>query len=211
MTTDETGSHTVLNEGIRQARIDQSQSAQSRSAQSPAAAGSPRLSRRAMLFGRAAGPTPIRPPGALPEADFSNACNGCLECVKRCPQLILVKSKGGLPAVDFTDGYCNFCFICIDACPTSALRRDQGGAVWNVAVHLATADCLPERGIDCRVCGDFCDSRAITFRPRGGGQLAVQLDRSRCTGCGACVAPCPVAAIRIEPISGQHGVERTCG
>jgi ferredoxin len=43
----------------------------------------------------------------------------------------------------------------------------------------------------------LCEARAIAFPPRLGGCSLPQIDPARCTGCGACVAPCPTAAIEI--------------
>ena len=40
---------------------------------------------------------------------------------------------------------------------------------------------------------------AIRFQPRAGGPFLPVLDAGRCTGCGACVAPCPSAAIAAQP------------
>lgn len=55
--------------------------------------------------------------------------------------------------------------------------------------------CLASRGVDCRICGDHCDARAIRFPPRLGGSPQPVLDAEACTGCGDCVTPCPASAI----------------
>ncbi|EBZ8115558.1 4Fe-4S dicluster domain-containing protein, partial [Salmonella enterica subsp. enterica serovar Typhi] len=39
---------------------------------------------------------------------------------------------------------------------------------------------------------------AITFRPTLSGIYQPQLDSQACNGCGACVAICPVSAIKAE-------------
>jgi ferredoxin-type protein NapF len=67
---------------------------------------------------------------------------------------------------------------------------------WRVRVVLAPG-CLAQRGVVCRTCGEFCDEGAIRFRLQVGGCAIPEFDLHRCTGCGACVAPCPVAAIRV--------------
>jgi len=34
----------------------------------------------------------VRPPGALPEADFLSACTRCDDCIKACPHLVIRKA-----------------------------------------------------------------------------------------------------------------------
>ena len=58
--------------------------------------------------------------------------------------------------------------------------------------------CLPANGVECRVCGDFCDARAIRFPPRLGGSPLPDIALETCTGCGACLAPCPVSVITMR-------------
>lgn len=57
--------------------------------------------------------------------------------------------------------------------------------------------CLARRGVECRICGEACDSGAIRFRPRLGSVAQPVLNLEACTGCADCVAPCPVAAITV--------------
>lgn len=57
--------------------------------------------------------------------------------------------------------------------------------------------CVEPMGVSCRRCGEACDTDAIGFRPIGGGRSAVLLTADRCTGCGDCVAVCPVGAISL--------------
>ena len=60
-------------------------------------------------------------------------------------------------------------------------------------------NCLARRKVECRVCGEACDAGAIRFRPALGGVSQPELRPDACTGCGDCVAPCPVAAITMLP------------
>lgn len=59
--------------------------------------------------------------------------------------------------------------------------------------------CLAENGAYCRTCGEACPDGAIRFHllPQGRGRADV--DPDRCTGCGDCLFPCPVSAIRLDP------------
>lgn len=58
--------------------------------------------------------------------------------------------------------------------------------------------CLSLAGVLCRACEDSCESRAIRFRLMTGGRAAPVIATDDCTGCGACSAVCPTAAVRFE-------------
>ena len=153
-------------------------------------------SRRGFLRGRSRPKAQIRPPWALPEADFVDRCTRCGDCLSACPQKILVTGDGGFPTVDFSQRECTFCGDCVTACQPLALVRAEGLPAWPYKAVVGDA-CLPKRGVECRVCGDFCDARAIRFAPRLGNCPLPDIDNTLCTGCGACVGPCPTAALRI--------------
>ena len=65
---------------------------------------------------------------------------------------------------------------------------------WKAAVSEA---CLAQSGVQCRACEDFCEPRALRFRLALGGRATPQIDLETCTGCGACVEPCPSGAISL--------------
>lgn len=154
-------------------------------------------SRRAFFRGRPRPKLEIRPPWALLEAEFLDHCTRCNECLKACPQDILISGDGGYPTVDFRTAECTFCGDCVVACKPAALKKMPTQAPWPYKAKVGD-DCLPKQGVECRVCGDFCDPRAITFPPRSGGSALPAIDLDKCTGCGACVAPCPVSAMMIR-------------
>jgi ferredoxin-type protein NapF len=151
---------------------------------------------RRRLFGRAA---PIRPPWAVSEAKFIDLCSRCGDCLSACETEILAKGDGGFPTVDFGQGECTFCGACADVCETGAILREpvNDAAPWRLRLSVGDA-CLSATGIACRVCEDQCEPRAIRFKPSA---IPTQpdIDQDLCTGCGACVAPCPVAAISLIP------------
>lgn len=152
-------------------------------------------SRRRFLRGRPRAPAPLRPPWALPEGEFTDRCSRCGDCLKACPTHILVPGEGGYPGVDFSRGECTFCGDCRTACPTGALA--PGEIPWRLTLSVAES-CLPRSGVECRSCEDACEPAAIRFRPRLGGPSLPDIDLERCTGCGACVSPCPVGAISLK-------------
>lgn len=156
------------------------------------------VSRRSFLRGRLrVDSNVLRPPWAVIESAFEGACTRCGDCLKVCPTAILVVGDGGFPTVDFHHGECSFCGDCVAACPTGALQRhSQDGGPWSLRAAIGDA-CLARSGVECRVCGEACDEAAIRFRPTRGGVAQPQLDAARCTGCGACYAPCPVEAIAL--------------
>lgn len=155
------------------------------------------LSRRAFFRGRPRPRVEKRPPWALAEGAFIDHCTRCNDCIKACPTHILVVGDGGYPTVDFREGECTFCGDCVTACQPKALLRTEDQQAWPYTASIGE-DCLPRQGVECRVCGDFCDARAIRFPPRLGGSPLPEVDTEKCTGCGACFAPCPTVAVTIS-------------
>lgn len=155
------------------------------------------VSRRNFLRGRFRGQGPaLRPPWALAEALFLSACTRCGECVSACPERI-IRLEGGYPVVDFSDRGCSFCGACAKACTHGALQ-DSELQIWPWAIKATIGTgCLAARGTECRTCGDHCSVTAIRFSPRVGGPPVPEIDSNACTGCGACVAPCPAGAVVI--------------
>lgn len=152
------------------------------------------VSRRGFLTARPAPAFRPSPPGA---ASLS-ACNGCGDCVRACPQQILL-IKDGRVAVDFSRGECTFCNACADACAEPVFTAAT------MAHHAAIGNaCLAYHGTTCMRCRDACPEDAIRFTPRIGGPFLPQLSSAACTGCGACIAPCPADAIAMRPNEAAH-------
>lgn len=157
------------------------------------------LSRRTFLQGRTitGAEAVLRPPWAMPESVFRSTCTRCDACIQVCPTHILARGEGGFPIVDFSSSECTFCGDCLTACRTGALKRDAASLPWTLRASMSEG-CLAKRNVECRVCGETCGAGAIRFRPRRGGVALPELNEAACTGCGACVAPCPVQAIAMS-------------
>jgi ferredoxin-type protein NapF len=165
------------------------------------------VSRRTLLFGRtglSGREGVIRPPWALAPDAFEKKCTGCGECVRVCPEGILTLDTTKRAKVDFSQGECTFCRDCIVVCSEGALVVFDPQTPWSLNISIE-GKCLAMKGIECRACDDQCDPRAIRFRPIPGNVASLQLDEDRCTGCGACIAPCPADAITLTPVS--HYIE----
>ena len=153
-----------------------------------------RLSRRALLRGSFREPSPLRPPWALDESRFTDACTGCGDCIAACPEQVLARAGGGLPRFDPGRSECTFCGDCVAACEAGAF--DPGlSPPWRVRASVGDA-CLPANGVVCSSCREVCPESAIRVPP--GARGAATVDADRCTGCGACVGICPTGAIALS-------------
>jgi ferredoxin-type protein NapF len=171
---------------------------------------SSQVRRRQFLRGDFSGRrSPIRPPWSRTEDVFIEDCDRCGDCLKACEEGIIKVGGGGFPEIDFTRGGCSFCGDCVTACKGKALVGDvqAPSTAWSLRARIET-DCLAHRGVECRACGERCDTRAIVFRPRVGGVAEPRLETELCNGCGECFAVCPVRAVRIGPPEQQSKAVR---
>jgi len=144
---------------------------------------------------------PIRPPWAVSEPIFLDICQRSNDCIRACPENIIIKNTGGFPTIDFKLGECTFCKRCLENCPTGALELsdDNSKSVhspWQLSVEISPI-CLSSKKIECRICLDQCEPEALQMKPTIGGPRAPTFNQNLCTGCGACVRPCPVNAIKV--------------
>ena len=151
----------------------------------------------------------LRPPGALPEADFLRACILCQECIRVCPTGGLQPSllEGGLaglgtPVLVPRLGGCALnpsCpDLCAQVCPVGAILPTTKEEMHIGVAHVLRESCLAwDQGAKCLVCVEAClNSAAVAYHGR------VTVDPNRCTGCGRCESGCPVpgSAIRVLPV-----------
>ena len=149
--------------------------------------------RRAFLKGKFDEEGVLRAPGALDMSRFVEACTRCGDCAAHCPQAIITADADGFPMVDISARGCTFCGVCSDVCDAGAILASDS---WSYRPTVADT-CLSKQGVACRACEDHCDESAIRFRLMTGGRSAPLIDPENCTGCGACVAPCPSDAITV--------------
>ena len=181
------------------------------------------------LYARQAASLPaqaIRPPGALPEADFLGACVRCGLCVRDCPWDTLDLARLGDAVATGTPYFvarevpCEMCedIPCVKACPTGALDpalNDIDDARMGLAVLIDQENCLNFQGLRCDVCYRVCPSmdRAITLEMqhnRRSGKHALfipTVHSDACTGCGKCEKACVLeeAAIKVLPMRLARG------
>ncbi len=99
----------------------------------------------------------------------------------------------------FQNSGCTFCGACVTACETGALQRQADDeAPWRQWA-VVTGQCLAVGGVVCRLCEEACEELAIRFRLGLNGTSFPEIDPEMCTGCGACLPPCPVKALEIRP------------
>lgn len=147
--------------------------------------------RRGFLLGRhEKQPTGPYPPGVTGRT--IQACTGCGECADICPTGIIV-IEGGRAQVDFTRGECTFCGKCFERCP-EAVFAARPAARFSHTARIGDG-CLALNYVDCQACRDTCPEIAIRFQPRRGAPFQPVLNQDACTGCGACLAVCPVGSI----------------
>jgi ferredoxin-type protein NapF len=152
---------------------------------------------RRSLFTRQQPSQQQRLPWVKNDNTFTDHCQRCNACVDACQTNVIVKGDGGFPVVDFNhgEGECSFCYQCAEVCP-EPLFEPQHQLPWT---HIATinSSCIALNNIECRSCGDQCEIQAITFALQVGKVAQPIINTADCSGCGACISGCPVAAIEM--------------
>lgn len=169
-----------------------------------------------------AAPSPerLRPPGALPEADFQRACIRCFRCAEVCPtkairfDSVLDLGATDTPFLDARQAACVLCMRCTQVCPTEALVpiAPEPEAI-SRAVKMGTpvlerSRCLAWTGQGvCRLCYYVCPypERAVEVV---GPQQAPLFHPEACVGCGLCEEACPERARAIHIVPAGTEAER---
>jgi ferredoxin-type protein NapG len=149
----------------------------------------------------------IRPPFALPEPEFLQACTRCDLCIEACPHDVVFKLNPhvgllaqGTPALDLTARGCHLCedWPCVTVCEPKALALpelldQEEEAATPVPDKLAVVTineetCLPYSGPECGACAGSCPvPNALIW----GGTKPV-IDQDLCVGCAMCIEACIV-------------------
>ena len=168
------------------------------------------------LDDRISEPTPVeapsrnllRPPGALPEAEFLEKCHRCGNCVKNCPANAIFpldeSTQPNLVNTPYIDPDAQPCVICdslacMYVCPSGALQPVYAEDI-KIGLAVFNAEtCLRTKEVACTYCIDTCPIGADAIHLTGDG--VVEVIEPGCTGCGLCQYACPTApkSIVIEP------------
>ncbi len=153
----------------------------------------------------------IRPPGAISERKFLQACTRCDECIHACPKDAIQRAPkkmgfliAGTPYIDPKKIPCVMCddLPCIPACPDGALVMPESRSREDVKMGYAILD-----KAKCQAYGDtFCQQCVIDCPIPGAISQVDQkpvIHKNACTGCGVCVLSCSTVniplAIKIKP------------
>jgi ferredoxin-type protein NapG len=168
----------------------------------------------------------LRPPGALPETAFLQACVRCGLCAQACPYGTLRLAElghavpTGTPYFVARDNPCRMCkeMPCVPACPTGALQRtltDVRDAEMGTAALTAPQRCLSHVGAAyCDSCLRACPLRGTAIRMlRGRGddgriRFTPTVDSAACTGCGLCEQSCVLDGVAAITVHAAHAAPR---
>ena len=151
----------------------------------------------------------LRPPGAISEKAFLQACTRCEECIHACPKDAIQRApkKFGFlihntPYIDAMRTPCVMCtdLPCISACPDGALLPVQ--ELTDVSMGYAILDKKK-----CQAYGETFCQQCVIDCPVPGAIHQIDdkpiIDKNICTGCGVCMRSCSTVniplAIKIKP------------
>lgn len=167
-------------------------------------------------------PPPLRPPGSLAADKFTGVCVRCGNCAQVCPAHIIQPTLAGAltgllaPQLHFTADYCREnCHRCGQVCPSGAITRlalpDKRRAVIGEA-RVDVETCLMAQGKECNACVPGCPYEAVSVASGADGfSSQPHVDLTRCNGCGACEAVCPVRPARAIAVHATLDVRTLAG
>ena len=160
----------------------------------------------------------LRPPGALPEPEFLDACVRCFKCENACPNgcIQFHGPSSGLrqaftPYIEPRARACILCGECGKACPTGALKPfENKREAWLSDVKMGVARvnkemCYSYHGRTCGACYQACPLAGTAIKIGVFETPIMQPDH--CVGCGLCEQACLhlPQAIRVIPLRRSPG------
>ncbi len=156
----------------------------------------------------------IRPPFALSEIAFEQACTRCDACIDACDFDVLFpltedhgRREAGTPAMDLVNKGCHMCvdWPCVTVCEPGALKIPEGDAIEPrlARVRIDPETCLPYSGPECGACAQACPVPGA-LEWHGGTRPFV--NQTLCTGCALCREACIVEpkAVEVVPRVGRE-------
>ncbi len=166
-------------------------------------------------------PVTLRPPGAIEEKKFIQACIKCGKCVEACPYDTLKlatigeTSALGTPYFEPRKVPCYLCtnYPCTEACPSGALdieelqneSKDESVEIEieNARMGLAVIhkeSCIAFGGVQCDACYRACPllgeaivlEKEVNEFTQKHANLKPVINSDYCTGCGICEQVCVV-------------------
>ena len=153
----------------------------------------------------------VRPPGAIPESQFTERCDKSGYCVEACPVKAIIplpeyrnKKLAGTPVVVAETQPCVMCYdlACMAVCPTArSCRWAAKKSAWAPPSGMRRPVCDTRgEGGECRICVDKCPFHERVITLDAAGKVAINPDT--CTGCGVCAFDRPTnpKSIVIDPV-----------
>lgn len=148
----------------------------------------------------------LRPPGTLPEMEFTAVCNRCGRCIAVCPSKALYSMPITDGLANFETPYiiprknrCDLCLACQEVCPTGAIAKVPLEKIQMGKAVIDKTRCIAwNEGKLCLICGEQCPVLAI----EADGEHRPTVLPDKCVGCGSCENACPLdgeAAIKVLP------------
>ena len=147
----------------------------------------------------------LRPPGALPEAEFLARCLHCGQCAQVCPYDCIKLRTGwnfflggaGTPQIYPDSAPCVLCLHCTTVCPSEAIQATTLEKAKMGQSRLDQKVCYTWMKILlCRTCFERCPKKGRAVVLQDGIYPKIT---EECAGCGTCEYVCPAKAIVTIP------------